>query len=80
MNSEKVYFSISVYMHCEKYVQLGNNSRKISVLVYMNNEKYVQFDSNSLKIPVLVYVNSEKCIECSKSFVIHEHGKVSILW
>ena len=48
--------SVVVYMTCEKYVQLDDNSQKISVLVYMNPVKFVQFDDNSLKMSALVAV------------------------
>ena len=65
MNSEKVlfYLSVVVYLNCEKYFQLGNNSQKISVLV--------QFDNNSLKISVLTYMNSEKYIEFGNRILLY---------
>ena len=73
MNSEKVLFyqSVVVYLNCEKYVQLSNNSHKISVLVYMSSEKYVQFGKNSLKISVLVFMNSEKYIEFGNRILVY---------
>ena len=66
MNSGKVIIGLFIssglhtYMKREKYLYLGNNSRKI--LLYMNSESYVWFDNNSLKISILVCMNSEKYI------------------
>ena len=71
MNSEKVlfYLSLVIYVNCEKYVYLGNNSQKISVFIYMSSEKYVWFGNNSLKISVLIYMNSKKYIEFGNRIV-----------
>ena len=83
MNSENLsivlFVNVGLYV-CEKYVQLGNYSRKISVLVCMNSEKYVKFNNNSLKVPVLVYVNSEKYIELVIALLCMNSKKVSIFW
>ena len=80
MNSGKVlfYLPVVVYLNCKKYVQLGNDSQKISVLVYMSSEKYVQFGNNSLKISVITYMNPEKYIEFgNRNLVYMNFEKVS---